>query len=100
MTRAPGDGGLFFEKDKLGLAVKSELNPQLTISKLRSAPQSIRMSEEDFLTLLMKKGDIDAVNVEGLSRSYKVEDGQTFDTITLKDKRELIRDSIKGESQD
>ncbi|MDQ3234404.1 MAG: hypothetical protein M3Q07_21585 [Pseudobdellovibrionaceae bacterium] len=50
--------------------------------------------------MLMKKGDIDAVNVEGLSRSYKVEDGQTFDTITLKDKRELIRDSIKGESQD
>jgi hypothetical protein len=100
MTRAPGDGGLFFEKDKLGLAVKGELNPQLTISKLRSAPQSIRMSEEDFSTLLMKKGDIDAVNFEGLSRSYKVEDGQTLDTLKLKDRRELIRDSVKDYSHD
>jgi hypothetical protein len=100
MTRAPGDGGLFFEKDKLGLAVKGELNPQLTISKLRSAPQSIRMTEEDFSTLLMKKGDIDAVNVEGLSRSYKVDDGQTLDTLTLKDRRELVRDSVKDSSHD
>jgi hypothetical protein len=100
MTVDLGSGGLFFEKDKLGLAVKGELNPELTISKLRSAPQSIRMSEEDFSTLLLKKGDIDAINVEGVNRSYKVEDGHMLDTLTLKDRRKLIRDSIKGSSQD
>ncbi|HET9239251.1 MAG TPA: hypothetical protein VFO10_18470 [Oligoflexus sp.] len=94
MAKAPGDGGLFIEKDKLGLAVKGELNPELTISKLRSVPQSVRMSDMDFSTLSLNKGDIDAINVEGVSRSYKVEDGQTLDTLTLKDRRELIRDSV------
>lgn len=94
-----GSGGLFLDKDKLGLAVKGELNPELTISKLRSAPQSVRMSEDDFSTLSLKKGNIDAINVEGVSRSYNVEDGQTLDTLTLKDRRELMREAVGTSSR-
>ncbi|HET9237086.1 MAG TPA: hypothetical protein VFO10_07540 [Oligoflexus sp.] len=95
-----GSGGLFVEKDKLGLAVKGKLNPELTVYKARFMPQSIRMSEEDFSTLSLKKGDIDAVNVEGVNRSYKVEDGEALDTLTLKDRRELMREAAGKSSLD
>ncbi|WP_141731565.1 hypothetical protein [Oligoflexus tunisiensis] len=99
MTGAPGDGGLFLEKDYLGLAVKGDLKQELTVYRAKFAPQSIRMSEVDFSTLSERKGNIDAVNLDGLNRSYTVEDGQSLDTLILKDRRELIRDAVNDTSQ-
>lgn len=96
-TKLPGEGGLYLDNDKLGLGVNGELHPDLTVSKFPQLPQSVRVSDIDFRTMALKKGNIDAVSLDGIQRSYRIEDGEVIDSLNLKDRRELIRESVDSQ---
>jgi hypothetical protein len=108
MQAKPGAGGLYTTTEgSLGLGINSDLTPDLTVT--RSYPGSgIPLSDSDFSKLKSFSGNIDVESVAAfgdlvdpitglpstLRSSYKVEDGNTIDTLQLKDRRFLIRNGV------
>jgi hypothetical protein len=75
----------------LGLGVKGPLLSDLRITRSSAVPMSLTVSETDFVMMADRKGMIEASNTDGLMKSYKIEDGDSLDSLILKDRREAIR---------
>jgi len=95
MSKAPGSAGLFDSGNKeLGLLVNGELPNELVVSPYSAAGSMVSTPDADF-SLLTKKKNIDAFSIDGAIRSFQIEDGDKLNTLILKDRRDLIRTSIK-----
>ncbi|HYX39163.1 MAG TPA: hypothetical protein VE954_39165 [Oligoflexus sp.] len=107
----PGSGGLFDAGNgNLGLGIKHALNPELILSRYN--PMSgIPLTDIDFSALNARKGNIHVESISAsntlnstsgvpstLHASYRIEDGNTADTLLLKDRRVLMRNSVNEES--
>lgn len=91
MAKAPGNGGIFdSEPGNIGLGVNTQLAPELLVSK-SSTSADVIISEEDFIRLSSTLKTVDAIDISGASRSYSIQDGNTIDSLLLKDRREAIR---------
>ncbi len=101
------DGGLF--DNGLGdpsILTRSRLQPQMTVTRAEVLPSDFEMpllqarprltfSQGDFTALRDRKTPIDAMGAEGQNLSFKIEAGETLDSLTLRDRRELMRAAIK-----
>ncbi len=83
-------GQLYKNGDNLGLGVKGSLSSDLRITR-SATPMSLTVSDADFAIMAGRNGNIEALNTDGLLKSYKIEDGDSLDGLILTDRREAIR---------
>lgn len=100
-----GTGGLYdIGNGGLVLGIKGDLSKNLTVISRSSPGSGIPLSDADFSALKGIRGNIDVESIptgirqdpinglpSTLRSSYRIEDGNTPDTVLLKDRRELIR---------
>jgi hypothetical protein len=107
MAQPAIDGGLFDNGlGDISILTRSRLQPQMTVANrdlvsadiespiVESTPK-LNFSKEDFAALRDRLAPIDATGAEGQNLSFKIEAGNTADTMILKDRRELMRAAIK-----
>lgn len=120
------DGGLFTaETGDIGLLSRKALQPQMLVSSRMdggtppairmmggsssgtppalasgsvggSNPPSLTISEDDIAVLRGRKKPIDAVGHAGQNLSFDIQAGDTLDSVVLKDRRFIMRESINA----
>lgn len=96
------NGGQFdLGRGKVGLGLKASLEPELTLSRSSFQTQGLRLSDVDFDSLKLNQA-VDAVSFQNpaegdmeLSRSYRIEDGNYTGELVLKDRRQIMRESVQ-----
>jgi hypothetical protein len=94
-ARESNIGQLYLNGEKLGLGVKGSLPSDLHVRR-SATPMSLTVSGADFALMSERQGNIEALNTDGLLKSYKIEDGDSLDALILKDRRESIRAERKA----
>jgi hypothetical protein len=105
------DGGLYELKGDLGLLTKTKLQQHILVSVGSSGtgtppleldagtggvnPPALRFSPEDVRILRDWKKPVGTVGPSGGNLSYEVSDGDTLDSVILKDRRMLIREATQ-----
>jgi hypothetical protein len=119
------DGGLFDYKGDIGLLTKIKLQPQMLVSGASNAstraieidggiggsnppvfadiggtgsggtPPLLKFSAEDIARLRDRSNPIHAVGAEGQNLSFEVLPGDTLTSVSLKDRRMTMRESVK-----
>ncbi len=119
------DGGLFDYKGDIGLLTKIKLQPQMLVSEASSVstrtieldggiggsnppafadiggtgsggtPPLLKFSAEDIVRLRDRINPIHAVGAQGQNLSFEVLPGDTLTSVSLKDRRLIMRESIK-----
>jgi hypothetical protein len=106
MSEPSIDGGLFDNGlGDIGILTRNKLQPQMTVINRHTAADDntltseanprLRFSREDFSALRDRPLPVDATGAEGQNYSFKIEAGDTADTIILKDRRDLMRSAVK-----
>lgn len=104
----PGTGGLYdLGNGDVGLGIKGDLVPNLTVVTMSNPSSGIPLSDIDFSTLKSIRGNIDVESIPAgnsqdpvtglpltLRSSYRIDDGNTMDALILKDRRTLIRNGV------
>ncbi|MDQ3234405.1 MAG: hypothetical protein M3Q07_21595 [Pseudobdellovibrionaceae bacterium] len=100
MMSEPGRAGIFDNgAGDIGLLANGKLLSTVSVSKASLQARSISIgsfavSEEDFSLLSSRSKPLDAIGIHGENASYKIETGETLDSVILKDRRKLARDSV------
>jgi hypothetical protein len=114
LSGTPGHGGLFQDKDLIGLGINGKLRDELTLGTKLSlqrsfsalAPQedAIAVPEADLQALSARESsfpmNITAENMSGEQKAYQVQVGDEISTIVLKDRRLLLRNSVAKDTSD
>jgi hypothetical protein len=99
-------GGLYSTSDgSVGLGINGDLSPELTVT--RTTGSGIAIPDVDFSKLRGIKSNIDVESIPSeisqdpltglpstLRSSYRIEDGNTVDSLQLMDRRFLIRNGV------
>lgn len=99
MSYTDPSAGLFSRPvGDFGLSVRGNMTSNLSLTT-SSDTQSLRISRVDF-DLLRAANTVDAVpagdiSVDPTSKSYRIEDGDREGELLLKDRRAVMRDSVK-----
>ncbi|WP_141734102.1 hypothetical protein [Oligoflexus tunisiensis] len=88
----PGRAALFvWDEQTYGLGIDKSLVPAILLTKGSPADDALPIAAEDFQKLETKEHPVNVINREGVTRSYRVLDGQQNGTLLLVDRRLLIR---------
>lgn len=100
MQAEPGRAGLFDNgTGDIGLLAKGDLFPKLIVGKNKTqslVSDFLLLPEADFHMLRDRAKPIDTMNTVGLHASYKIEAGNTGDSMILIDRREAVRAAVQG----
>jgi hypothetical protein len=104
------DGGLFDNgQGDVSLLTRRALQPQMAVTKLEPADaspefelqtfsHSLKLTDSDFTALRDRTKAIDAVSSEGRNFSFVILPSDSLDSVVLKDRRSLMRESISPKS--
>jgi hypothetical protein len=91
-----GQAALFvWDEQTYGLGVDKSLVPALLISAKDSSKGAVPLASDDFRKLESKEHPVNAINREGVTRSYRVLDGLNDGTLLLIDRRLMIRAGVR-----
>jgi hypothetical protein len=92
LERQSGRAALFvWDEQTYGLGVDKSLVPTILLTKEASTDDALPIAAADFQKLETKEHPVNAINREGITRSYRVLDGLKSGTLLLVDRRLLIR---------
>jgi hypothetical protein len=93
-----GTAGLFTdEAGRLGLGVRGEISEEIRLSS--DGMLGFKINKDDLKTMSdysVQTIDTVSLGASGVSRSYQVTAGDVTDELILKDRRQLMRNSIKN----
>lgn len=91
-----GRAALFvWDEQTYGLGVDKSLVPAMILTTKTPAGESVALASADYLKLESKEHPVNAINREGITRSYRVLDGSKNGTLLLIDRRILIRAGVR-----
>jgi hypothetical protein len=91
-----GRAALFvWDEQTYGLGVDKSLVPAILLTTKAPSSESVALNSEDFHELAGKRHPVNAINRDGITRSYRVLDGVKNGTLLLIDRRVLIRAGVR-----
>lgn len=91
-----GRAALFvWDEQTYGLGLDQSLMPSMLLTSRAPSEESVALVSDDYRKLELKEYPVNAINREGLTRSYRVVDGLKNGTLLLIDRRLLIRAGVR-----
>ena len=91
-----GRAALFvWDEQTYGLGVDKSLVPAIQLTSQTPPTEFVALKSEDYRKLELKEYPVNAINRQGISRSYRVVDGMKNGTLILIDRRVLIRAGVR-----
>jgi hypothetical protein len=91
-----GRASLFvWDDDNYGLGLDQSLVPAMLLTSRTPSPETVALAPADYRKLEPKEYHVNAINRQGVTRSYRVLDGMKNGTLLLVDRRLLIRAGVR-----
>lgn len=91
-----GRAALFvWDEDNYGLGLDQSLVPAMLLTSKIPSAETVALAPSDYQKLEPKKHHVNAINRQGMTRSYRVLDGTKHGTLLLIDRRLLIRAGVR-----
>lgn len=91
-----GRAALFvWDEQAYGLGLDKSLMPAILLTSKSPSTETVALAPKDYRKLELKQYPVNAINREGLTRSYRVLDGMKDETLLLIDRRLLIRAGVR-----
>jgi hypothetical protein len=91
-----GRAALFvWDEQAYGLGLDKSLMPAILLTSQAPSKESVALAPKDYQKLELKHYPVNAINREGIIRSYRVLDGLKNETLLLIDRRLLIRAGVR-----
>jgi hypothetical protein len=91
-----GRAALFvWDDENYGLGLDRSLVPAMLLTSRTPSPETVALAPGDYRKLEPKEHHVNAINRQGITRSYRVLDGMKDGTLLLIDRRLLIRAGVR-----
>ena len=84
-----------WDEENYGLGLDQSLVPAMLLTSKMPSPETVALAPADYQKLEPKDYHVNAINRQGMTRSYRVLDGAKYGTLLLIDRRLLIRAGVR-----